>query len=911
MKDEPDFQSSRLTPTDSCHSPTTPHDPSALPAAAEQHTSSAAASESSDALIAGEPKTSLVDADLGFHLHPSPLSSHLANLALITLALVVMFWRVFFLGETFVDVDALHNQLPWGYAAGQNDYPYNRRDLTDTYITRDYFVVAAYRDGELPLWNPYTMAGHPIYADGVTRMFSPFLLFYTFLDVPLGYSVARIFELLCAAIFFYLFLIGIGRSPHGSLMGVLVFTFSAHSMLHLTGLGWWSGLMWLPLILLFVDRAAQRRSYQQAIFAGIFLAAQFFCGWMQNQIYYVGAIVLYYLFFAWRFRQAKGEGKWWQPLAWLAVTLVVGFGLAATQWLPVMELLRYSNRKIVPTEIGYIYLPPWYLLTFIFPNLFGEADDARMLTLFTGLNVSRDHILYIGIAALLPLSFCLYVFRRARRSPTSDEANPAMREVMDDDSRLRLSFLLTLAGLAFVVMMAAPIYVHVTRFIPVLQVIRVIVRVWVLLIFALAALVAFGSDWLRVAPRALLESFWRPAHRFAWAIVGLVMIAIMASYGLQRSGFAAEIEGRGKLAFLRRAANALAAQFTPPNVDILLPVILLFVTLWLAKRFAVGKLSHRIFFAALVVLLLADLFWNDRQFTKTYDRAQVFPQTAVTDLLRSLPPGRVLVAPSGMESNRRAAEMAGEEKIIAPPNTLLAYQIPAVAGKNQQFPRWYRDYAALIEPQPYLSHVVFEQSQSRFFDLLNVRYLLTHDTRVVPPNYEWLATVEGVSVYENKTALPRAFLVGNEVRVSNAKEAGNALADEQFDPQRSVVIEMPLETVHAVNIQNLSGNAEIIEDRRNRVAIATDCQTGSLLVLSDNYYPGWRATIDGKEAEIYRANLTMRAVRLPAGAHTVVFEFAPATLRIAFGISLATLAGVSVALIGIAARRRRLARNRW
>ena len=149
--------------------------------------------------------------------------THAANVAFIVLAIGVLFWRVFLVGETLIDVAALDNQLPWGYYAAPSDYPYNRTDLTDTYLTREYFVVQAYRDGETPLWNPYTMAGHPIYADGVTHTMSPFLLFYSFLDLPLGYSVARISELMLAAVFMYIFLIGIGVGPRSSLLGSLVF----------------------------------------------------------------------------------------------------------------------------------------------------------------------------------------------------------------------------------------------------------------------------------------------------------------------------------------------------------------------------------------------------------------------------------------------------------------------------------------------------------------------------------------------------------------------------------------------------------------------------------------------------------------------------------------------------------------
>src|SRR6266496_3105435 len=89
----------------------------------------------------------------------NPYTRHAINITFIVGAIIVLFWRVVFLGETLIDVNTLNNQLPWGYSAGQSDYAYNRRDLTDTYVTREYFVVSAYRDGEFPLWNPYTMAG--------------------------------------------------------------------------------------------------------------------------------------------------------------------------------------------------------------------------------------------------------------------------------------------------------------------------------------------------------------------------------------------------------------------------------------------------------------------------------------------------------------------------------------------------------------------------------------------------------------------------------------------------------------------------------------------------------------------------------------------------------------------------------
>jgi uncharacterized membrane protein YfhO len=60
-----------------------------------------------------------------------------------------------------------------------------------------------------------------------------------------------------------------------------------------------------------------------------------------------------------------------------------------------------------------------------------------------------------------------------------------------------------------------------------------------------------------------------------------------------------------------------------------------------------------------------------------------------------------------------------------------------------------------------------------------------------------------------------------------------------------------------------------------------------VLVLSDNYYPGWQAFIDGAPTEIFRANCTMRAVAVPSGRHLVSFVFMPATLKASASVSFA------------------------
>jgi uncharacterized membrane protein YfhO len=63
-----------------------------------------------------------------------------------------------------------------------------------------------------------------------------------------------------------------------------------------------------------------------------------------------------------------------------------------------------------------------------------------------------------------------------------------------------------------------------------------------------------------------------------------------------------------------------------------------------------------------------------------------------------------------------------------------------------------------------------------------------------------------------------------------------------------------------------------------------------LLVLSDTFYPGWKAYVDGKKATIYPTDLALRSVFLPAGEHTVEFVFSPGSFKLGSAITIASFA---------------------
>ncbi|HTD76457.1 MAG TPA: YfhO family protein, partial [Chloroflexota bacterium] len=150
-----------------------------------------------------------------------------------------------------------------------------------------------------------------------------------------------------------------------------------------------------------------------------------------------------------------------------------------------------------------------------------------------------------------------------------------------------------------------------------------------------------------------------------------------------------------------------------------------------------------------------------------------------------------------------------------------------------------------------------------------------------------------VSIWENTHALPRAFLIGDAQPATTTAGAVAHMQAPGFDPLQSAVVEIP----SAEGLPSGStppGSASITLYRQAEVHIAVEAQRPALLVLTDSYFPGWHASIDGVEAPILPTDVAFRGVLVPPGTHQVTFEYAPAS----FSIGLALAAG---ALIGLAA----------
>jgi hypothetical protein len=155
-----------------------------------------------------------------------------------------------------------------------------------------------------------------------------------------------------------------------------------------------------------------------------------------------------------------------------------------------------------------------------------------------------------------------------------------------------------------------------------------------------------------------------------------------------------------------------------------------------------------------------------------------------------------------------------------------------------------------------------------------------------------------VKIYQNLVLLPRAFVVHRASVVRDEDAALAILSDPAFDPARQAILDGGPELDAGAGVSSVELLA--YEPERIRIQVALD--TPGYLLLTDTFYPGWVAEVDGQPASLRRANLYFRAVALEAGEHQVSLRFEPDSVRWGLGVGLASWLIWGLAFAVVAAR---------
>jgi hypothetical protein len=171
---------------------------------------------------------------------------------------------------------------------------------------------------------------------------------------------------------------------------------------------------------------------------------------------------------------------------------------------------------------------------------------------------------------------------------------------------------------------------------------------------------------------------------------------------------------------------------------------------------------------------------------------------------------------------------------------------------------------------------------------------------------------EGVVTLRNERALPRAWLV-SEVRALDATRILKHVrgeASNQFDPRRTALLEVAESALPRVGgAASPRDSARILSYTDGRVVIETRSEAPAFLVVSESYFPGWEATVDGAAAPIYQTNYVLQGVPVPAGSHRVEMRYRTAGAAAGSLISLGTVALLGGMAVYSVRRRRQTKRT--
>ncbi|MEI6632635.1 MAG: YfhO family protein, partial [Chlamydiota bacterium] len=654
----------------------------------------------------------------------------------------------------------------------------------------------------------------------------------------------------------------------GALLSAVVFIFSGPYLLQLFPGHIFNPLPWLPLSLLFGELAVRRKRAVWYLLAGCVLGLQVLAGHPQYAAYCAGALVLYVLF---RSVAACREEWGMKPLAGAAAGVVLmiatGAALSAVQLFPGMEFAAESGRAHLagPASVRDNSLPPENLALLAVPGLFGDMQGVR----YWGRWLYWETCLYVGI---FPLLLAL------------------VGAVRSKDHAARF-----FAGLAIVSLVLAfgaysPLFGFLYARVPGFSLFRAQAKFIALAAFSLAVLAGFGC-------RCLLdrgEETRRLIARFgAASMIIALALALLAAAAAATGGGESPLWGRVVL-----YRHARGFEGTPP-ID---PADT-------ASRAASYRTALRGALTASAIFLLSGAVFLSARRMKPAPLAAAVLLLSIGDLWHF---GARYIIVSPLESCRwppdLAASMRSDRSVyrICAPNISVpgAMQniregVAAIDGYETLNVGLYKDYVDASQGVRRGARIDFAiDGIAPMLEALNLKYLLLPaPQRFAFPGYRRRFTDGRVTVYEKEAPSPRAFVV-HRARVIPEPDAALAALRMRGEAVRDEVILSadPGVPLPAPAPGSPRDRAEIVAEHPSEVRVAAELSCPGFLVLSDVYYPGWRAYVDGKDAPIRRANYAFRAVHLGEGTHEVRFVYAPRSFAIGLRVSAAAALLVGIAL---------------
>lgn len=770
------------------------------------------------------------------------------------------------------------------------------------------------------MWNPLLGMGAPLIANYQSALFYPptwiYFLLYSIGDKALmawGQAVMVVLHLSWAALGMALLIRQLRMGKLAQIVAGLAFGLSGYLVARAGFLSINAAIAWMPWVILGVTRLieeyhlqhdsyayaqkAKNRSRRITIISAYLLlllsiAMQLLAGHAQITWYtlILAAVwTLYLLVFNYKFdKRSEHDGntslesnrievesedyllddmgdektKTWRPTFFILVlvgsAMLFAIGLAAVQLFPTAEYLLESQRSAaVDYDFAMNYsFWPWRTLSFIAPGLYGSPVSGD----YWGFANYWEDAVYLG---LIPFIMAVYaVITRGKRTRSNRFITPNF-----------IAFLVALTVIVFVLALGrnSPVYPWLYANVPTFDMFQAPTRISILAIFSLAILAAIGIElWRRPGERGL---YW-------------LRLGIMAAVAIAIGAGAASLVSRSiswdiRPSFIRSTA---LLGFWAVGFGVLAlkaPV---------KEESGTDPEKWNWWHWAVVLWVAADLIVAGWGLNPSVDvRIYSDPSPSAKEVKSMLNGGRLYLPPEDEEiikfehllrfdTFEPFDEGQGWENLRAALllNVTILDGIPSANNFDPLLPGRYVSWIELLQ-------VVGADVESEMLNLMGVEVVESIDS-----DKRYFVR------FDSRVAFPRFRGVACGVPVKSESEAIGLIEQGEINFGQQVILEIDNPSVETVCGEGAHMDIEVKSDNPNQSVLVVDSPAPGYLVMSDVWYPGWQAFLNGKSTQILRANFLFRAVELPAGEHEVRIAYRPKQFYVGFFVTGLSLIGLLV-----------------
>lgn len=765
----------------------------------------------------------------------------------ICVVTIFTFWPFFFQGKIPVAGDILLGQYyPWLDTKWENRstiYPVLNSTIPDSifsFYPWKLKSIESLKQGMLPIYDPNTYMGHQLFASGTTGVLYPlnFIFFLTNFNIAWGVLVSA--TPLLSALFFYLWLRNKGLEKIPILIISIAYAFSAFVALQVSFINTSHSVLWLPLILFSIDKILERIQIRYFILLIFSLFASLNAGFFQGSLYITAAAFLYALYFCLISKKNK-------KFLLIVAAFIFPVILSAFQILPFVEVVGESNRISnygatgQSSEIFEFFVPLQFLITTFFPDFFGNPGKANY---FGGTN-SRAWVGYFefnnftGTLMILGLIPGLALLKK-------------QKEVLFFSILLIFTLILSTPNpiATFPYNISLPIF---SSLVP--------SRMLVLTQFSLLVIAAYGLNMI-FKKHIKIKSFLL----ITGSVITFYGLVVIITY-LHKDSYLNIFGGKD-------------FNWSVSFRNTILPAVYLSIF----GIILISYLKFKIRALWFLVLLLScfELIRQTSYFRPFISPDLIYPKTSTITFL---------------EHNLNGYRMMINKQDLIPTNSQLVYNLKIVDGEGPIYPKNHGGFIGSINSpdfsdklSTYRRMIYFRNTDTNLLGLLNIKYVVSSD-KINNPNLK-LAFEEGsTKVYENLNLPNRAWSVENSIPETDQVRTMKALVAKDFDPQKTAVVQnTETKTFIKANIENFTQN-------NNQINFNSSSEGESLIVISEQFYPGWRLFIDNLESKPFPADFNLIGLKVPEGSHEIKLIYEMSSLKYGTYISLASIAGLILFVI--------------